>query len=230
MPGPLDLPYCASCLQDFSPAQAPSAFSCGHLYCLSCLPRLTDTHGSYKCLFDGSLSAEGTVHCDIELGHAIEKARNGHEVDPAVLSRGFKESSLQLVTCRAAFHSTTCPRQDVCPFSHAPKSLKISTRFLNAVPPACWECQNCLLTISHSVVRCPVCDCDRDEQQTVSQTRPSIREVKSGTNVTLDQSMVTEEERPKVKQAPMALSEQMTPIEKLAKPEEPARSACCLLQ
>lgn len=226
MPGPLDLPYCAGCLQDFSPAQAPCAFSCGHLYCPSCLPRLTDGHGSYKCLFDGNLSPEGTVHCDIELGHSIEKVRNGFEVDSGVLSRGFNESNLQLVTCRAVFQSAACPRQDICPFSHASKSTKISQRFLGSAPP-CWECQDCLLTISHNVGRCPVCDCDRDK---APQNRASIREAQAGTNVTLDQSMVTEEERPKIKKTPMSLSEQMTPIEETLKHDEPVRSACCLLQ
>lgn len=216
-----DLPYCAACLHDFSASQAPCAFICGHLYCVRCLQRLRDGQGAYKCLFDGSLSAEESVHCDTELGQALEQARTGQE------GRDCNAGDLGQVTCRVAFHSSTCPRSDVCPFSHAAKSIKISQRFLTAGLAACWECQNCLLTISFTLGKCPVCDCDRDEQL---KSRPSIREMKSGTNVTLDQSVVTEEERPKVKQMFMSLSEQITPIGEIVKQEEPARSKCCVLQ
>ena len=225
-----DLPYCASCLHDFSPSQAPCAFSCGHLYCFCCLQRLRDGQGAYKCLFDGGLSAEGSVLCDIELGQALEKARTGQEVSMEVINRG-NTGDLSQVTCRVAFQGTTCPRADDCPFSHAAKSIRISQRFLVTGPAPCWECQNCLLTISFTLGKCPVCDCDREEQLKGLQSRPSIREMKSGTNVTLDQSVVTEEERPRVKQTPISpLSEQITPIEETLKQEEPARSKCCALQ
>ena len=223
-----DLPYCAGCLHDFSQSQAPCAFICSHSYCLACLQRLGDGHGAYKCLFDGSLSIAASVHCDIELGEGIERARRGQEVSWEEISRDCGAGDWHVVTCRVAFHTAACPREDVCPFSHDPKSLKITQRFLQAVPAPCWECLNCQLTLSYQVTHCPVCDSDRDEQH--SQRKSSIREVKSATNVTLDQSLVTEEERPKLKQVPASLSEQITPIEEVVKQEEPARSKCCELQ
>lgn len=230
MPTSEDLPYCAGCLQDFTPAQAPCALICGHLYCLSCLPRLTDSHGSYKCLLDGSLSSEGTVHCDIELGHSLERLKNGQEVNREVVSRAYNSACLQQVMCRVTFKGEVCTLGENCRFSHTERSMKIAQRFNVAVPAPCWECQNCLLTISHCVMKCPVCDCERDEQLKVPQTRPSIREMKSGTNVTLDQSLITEEERPKLQLIPLSLSEQMSPIAEAIKHEEPVRSSCCLLQ
>lgn len=170
------------------------------------------------------------MHCDIELGEGVEKARKGQEVSWEEISRDCGAGDWRVVTCRVAFHTAACPREDVCPFSHDPKSLKISHRFLQAGPAACWECPNCQLTLSYHVAHCPVCDSDRDEQHTDSQSRSSIREMKSGTNITLDQSLVTEEERPKLKQVPVSLSEQISPIEGVVKEEEPARSKCCELQ
>lgn len=219
------VPYCGSCHNDFDLYQYPYRLSCGHLYCSLCLSRLATGHGAYKCLFDGALTPDDSLQSDIQLYQHISNLKKAVEsgqdavAETAVLS---SQVNYILVPCRTLVKSGTCENGEACPFDHTSKAVNLAQK-LKSLEMCTWECPICQLTLSKTILKCPVCDLGQDEQRK-PETRPSItRSTNRGT--VLDQMSEGEKSRP----SRPSLAMKIPYAEDGEKLERSARSVCCLI-
>lgn len=243
------LPRCAACLQDFAKGQYPCSFPCKHIYCTRCLLKLKAGADDYKCPYDSIISPVISTKYDLGFYNRIDYLRKSIHTkpDPSSILRPLeqirKEVNCKAVACRGLLYMGKCELAGKCPYDHSGNSLGIAGKFKDADQIYCWECKVCLLTLSTSLVRCPVCDSLQSPPCTpqilcspiLQASRPLIRKP---TNATLDLSVLAEDEKGRQKLGGSEVSSGLYPMVEEMRGELRERqgevvvkiSRCCELQ
>lgn len=230
------LPYCAVCLQDFALHQPPCLLVCRHVYCSRCVRRLAH-HSEVRCPYDDTVTPAESAEPDLGFFNRLEYVRKF--VFPRASQAGellshfqqlIREVNLTQVPCKALLCQGNCPQDGQCGFSHTSESLSIARRFREDDTDLCWECHNCLLTLTRRLANCPVCAAPREERP---ENRVEGRERK-GTNATLDLSPTVEEDTGARESLPEDCKMSAASVPAPQVPGKDAdrrkRSACCILQ
>lgn len=206
------LPRCAACLQDFDLYQYPCQFVCRHIYCTQCLQRLKESSDGYKCIYDDTVTPVLTVKSDIGFYNRIDYFRrfviartDTQQTLGEQLAQLKKEVNYTSVACKNLLETSFCSLAVKCPYDHSLKSLAIARKYRVQEGDPCWDCRNCQLTVSRKLMKCPVCECEQDTPRSPQIVYSPIfrasnrRNVRKGTNATLDLSALAEDDRHKVK-------------------------------